>query len=657
MKQHFICLILAFFVGMPLLRANDVNLKPFVIPELKEWKGKVGSFQLTAETELVIPTGNAEIKRIASELATDIQTMFGLTLIVREGGKAGANSISFGLKKDKMLGEEGYQIAVDKKITISAPKAIGLYWATRTILQIAEQDRSLNLPRGVIRDYPDYAMRGFMLDCGRKFFPIDFLRDYVKFMAYYKMNVFQIHLNDNGFKQFFQDDWSKTYAAFRLESTTFPGLTAQDGHYTKQEFKDLQRLAESVYVDIIPEIDVPAHSLAFAQYMPELGSKNYGMDHLELFNPNTYEFVDALFAEYLEGNDPVFRGKYVHVGTDEYSNKDKNVVEKFRYFTDYCIRLVEKYGKKAAVWGALTHAKGETPVKADDVLMLAWHNNYAQPDDMMDLGYDLVSIPDGLVYIVPNAGYYYDYLNNKYLYENWTPAVIGDKVFENNPKVRGGMFAVWNDHVGNGISTKDVHHRVHPSMQALATKMWTGHKTTVPYESFDVLRQSISEAPGVNQLGRVGDVPALVLSEKEIKPMNTYGLAEIGYNYTVSFDVEGRDETRGTVLFKSPTAEFYLADPIKGLLGFSRDGYLNTFNYRIKEGEHVKISIQGDNKATRLYVNGRLREELNVKKMEYSAGKHAMYYSSTLVFPLERSGQFNSMIKNFKVYNYLNSDY
>ena len=135
------------------------------------------------------------------------------------------------------------------------------------------------------------------------------------------------------------------------------------------------------------------------------------MDHLDLFKPETYEFVDALFREYLEGRNPVFTGKRVHIGTDEYSNKKQDVVEKFRAFTDHYIRFVEGFGKQACVWGALTHAKGETPVKSENVLMSAWYNGYADPKEMIKQGYDLISIPDGYLYIVPAAGYYYDYLN------------------------------------------------------------------------------------------------------------------------------------------------------------------------------------------------------------------------------------------------------
>lgn len=222
-----------------------------------------------------------------------------------------------------------------------------------------EQNDTHALPCGTITDWPDYAVRGFMLDCGRKFIPLEFLQDYVRIMSYYKMNTFQIHLNDNAFPRFYHWDLMKTYSAFRLECDTYPGLTAQDGSYTKQEFIDLQILAESKFVNVIPEIDVPAHSLAFTQYKPEIGSQKYGMDHLDLFNPETYKFVDNLFKEYLEGENPVFRGKQVHIGTDEYSNKDTAVVEKFRYFTDHYIKYVEKFGKQACIWGALTHAAGK----------------------------------------------------------------------------------------------------------------------------------------------------------------------------------------------------------------------------------------------------------------------------------------------------------
>ena len=626
------------------------NEKPFVIPELKEWKGGEGVFLPDGQMRIVY--GSADLKQVASQFADDYQEMFGIRPEVVPG-KPQKGDMYLTLKKDKKLGKEGYTIDVDKYVKVTATEPVGAFWATRTLLQISEQTESRELPKGFIRDCPDYGMRGFMIDCGRKFIPMDYLRDLSKMLAYYKMNVFHIHLNDNGFKQYFNHDWNKTYAAFRLECETFPGLTARDGYYTKEEFIDFQNEAAEEFVEVIPEIDAPAHTLAFSHYNPALGSKEYGMDHLNLSNPETYKFMDALFKEYLEGENPVFVGPRVHIGTDEYSNKDKTVVEQFRAFTDHYIRLVESYGKKACVWGALTHADGETPVKVENVDMYTWYNGFADPKEMARLGYKQVCIPDGMVYIVPMAGYYQDYLNIKYLYDSWTPAHIGNVVFEEyDPTLLGGMFAVWNDHVGNGISVKDIHHRTFPALQTIATKTWNV-APSLNFDAFDSAREQLSEAPGVNQLARIGKKPGMVYEVAEVRPGMTLEYPEIGYNYTVSFDIQAQPENPGTELFRSRDAVFYLSDPVSGLLGFARDGYLNTFNFRPYPGEKLNVKITGDNFSTSLYVNGKLKEKLDVQKRFFNGGKDSMFYVRTLVFPLEKVGRFKSKVTNLKVYNTL----
>lgn len=646
-----LCLLTIFCLYGSLSYA-DVNPKPFVIPELKQWNGKEGSFIPGTDARIVCTSSNAELLRIARMFADDYQQMFGQTLTIIQG-KGTSGDFILSLFADKKQKKEEYEIKITDRTAISASTPTGLYWGTRTLLQIAEQTADHQLPQGTIRDYPDYPIRGFMIDCGRKFIPMSYLQDLVKIMAYYKMNTLQVHLNDNGFKQYFEHNWDKTYAAFRLESETYPGLTARDGSYSKKEFIDFQKQAASNFIEIIPEIDVPAHSLALTHYKPEIGSKEYGMDHLDLFKPETYQFVDGLFKEYLEGDQPVFVGKRVHIGTDEYSNAKKEVVERFRAFTDHYIRLVESFGKQAVIWGALTHAKGDTPVKSADVIMNAWYNGYADPETMIKEGYQLISLPDEMVYIVPLAGYYQDYLNEAFLYKEWTPAHIGKTVFEEkHPSILGGMFAIWNDHAGNGISTKDVHHRVFPALQTLSVKMWTGKQTSLPYETFNEKRAVISEAPGVNQMGRIGRSPSLVYERATVTPGSTSTYPEIGYDYTVSFDITGAQEQDGTALFRSPNAVFYLADPIRGMMGFARDGYLNTFPYKVNPGEKATIQIEGDHRSTTLRVNGKLIEEMNIQKLYFNAGKDSMSYIRTLVFPLEKAGNFNSRIEKLKVYNY-----
>lgn len=644
----------------------DINPKPFVVPELKTWSGAEGQTALSGR----IVVKNAKLKAVAAALAADYKEMFGKELTIVNGATKGGDVV-LSLKKDKALGDEGYTMNVGSAVEITAATERGAFWATRTLLQIAEQHKDGNLPKGKTTDVPEYKLRGFMIDCGRKFIPMSYLRDLAKIMAYYKMNTLQVHLNDNGFRQYFGGDWNKTQAAFRLECDTYPGLTAKDGSYSKQEFIDFQKLAEQNGVEVIPEIDAPAHSLAFTQYKNEIGSKEYGMDHLDLFNPETYKFMDGLWKEYIGGKNPVFIGKRVHIGTDEYSNAKKDVVEKFREFTDHYIKYVESFGKQAVVWGALTHANGDTKVKNKGVLMDIWYNGYADPVEMKKQGYKLVSIPDGLVYIVPAAGYYYDYLNCQYLYEHWTPAVIGNKTFEeNDPMIEGGMFAVWNDHAGNGISTKDVHHRVYPALQTLAVKCWTGKETKLPYAEFDSKRAELSEAPGVNELGRLGKPGSVVLEKATVNAGETLNAEEIGYNYAVTFTVDGKQEANGTELFRSANAVVYLADPDQGKLGFERDGYRNLFNYRIHAGEKHTITIEGTNKMTRLLVDGAVKEELGPKTLYVMRDQDRahyqvkgtytyepvvyqptdqIYYQRTLVFPLRKAGNFKSTITNLKV--------
>ena len=625
--------------------------KPFVIPELKEWKGATGFFMPKQSVRIIY--GAPGLQKIARQFAADYKALFGVLPEIAEG-KPCKGDFFFTIKRDKKLEKEGYDIVIGDYVKVSANEPVGVYWATRTLLQMGEQYKNGNLPKGHIRDWPDYGIRGLLIDCGRKFIPMNYLCDLACIMSYYKMNFMHVVLNNNGFKAYFNDDWNQTYAAFRLECETYPGLTARDGYYTKKEFVHFQEEAAERFVEIIPEIDVPAHSLAFSHYKPELGSKEYGMDHLNLSHPEVYSFVDALFKEYLDGENPVFRGPRVHIGTDEYSNKKKEVVEQFRAFTDHYIKFVEGFGKQACVWGALTHAAGETPVKSDNVIMHAWYNGFANPKDMVQQGYNLISIPDGLTYIVPLAGYYWDYLNTERLYKQWTPAHVADVVFEEkDPAIIGGMFAVWNDIVGNGISVKDIHHRIFPALQTIAVKTWN-IAPAFSYTEFETKRQKLSEAPDVNQLGRIGDDEnSLVYETSSITPGSELPYTEIGYGYTITFDMEAANENYGTELFRSPNAVFYLADPVKGMFGFSRDGYMNTFAFRPYPGEKISVKITGDALSTSLFINGQLIERMGIEKRYLNEAEKQNNFIRTLVFPLKNAGNFKSKITNLKVYNRL----
>ena len=639
------------------LLAFAQNPCPQVIPALQQWKGAKGTLALPAQGSIVInPQDEATLSQTASILVDDLKEMMGWEYTITTG-KAKKNAIYLSLSKpDEQLGNEGYVLAINNKVSIEAPTAQGVFWGTRTLLQMLYRQKA-TLAKGTIRDWPEFPNRGFMLDVGRKFFTLDYLKQQIKVMSFYKMNEFQIHLNDNGFPQFFDNDWNKTYAAFRLESERFPGLTSKDGSYTKKEFTELQRMGMAYGVNVIPEIDIPAHSLAFTHYKPEIGTQEYGMDHLDLYKEETYKFVDALLDEYMCGEEPVFIGPDVHIGTDEYNKKE---AEQYRYFTDRYLKYVASYGKTPRMWGGLKWLPGKTPVQAEGVTVNAWSFDWVDPEVSIKEGYKLINTCDTYLYIVPGAGYYREFLDHQWLYETWTPWKMNrnQTLPVGTPGVLGGMFAVWNDQCGNGISEQDVYYRSFPAIQVMSERMWKGdNQQVVPFSEFEALCQSMPEAPGINLLGRI-EKETLLAKEAVLTGKDSLftSLDEVGYPYTVSFSIcQDKKPNISGVLFQGPHSTVYTNWENTGRIAFTRDGYAFTFgSFILPEGEWTDITIKGDWKGTSLYVNGKLQERLEGRKKRVYNPKYdrleSMPIQETLVFPLKQIGSpingFKGQIKN-----------
>ncbi|WP_197056126.1 family 20 glycosylhydrolase [Flavobacterium gilvum] len=668
---------------------SGINEKPFVIPSLREWFGYEGKFKLTNQSRIVVDEKSASsLMKSAKIFQSDIEKIALIKPKVLIGKpKKGDIFLTLNGNLDE-LGNEGYLLTIQDFVMINAAQYKGAFWGTRTILQLLENDKSHSfLPKGITRDYPKYEVRGFVIDLGRKYFTLDFIRDYVKLMSYYKMGDFQLHLSDNAFARHFDNDWDKTYSGFRLENETFPNLPTPGEYYSKKDFIDLQILAENYGITIIPEIDVPAHSLAFTKAFPQIASAAYGKDHLDINNPETYTIIEKVFKEYLEGDNPVFRGKEIHIGTDEYNKKE---AESFRKFTDHFIKYVQTFGKEVRVWGALTHADGVTPVTNKGVTMNAWYNGYADPIKMKALGYPLISTPDGWLYIVPAAGYYYDYLNLKKIYENWEPVNIGKITFKmGDPFIRGGMFAVWNDVAKNGITAQDVTDRVFPALQVLSEKMWSGKDESVPFTVFSAKAKMINEDPSINLRGKIESENKLVLNykldgkDKSLKvnsnasfkkqenrkvlnfenkqSITNLPVNEIGYNYTVCFKINpSQNNTANSVLFKSNHAVVKLKQGSTSNIGFSHEGKDYDFGVSIPENQWTAVAISGDNNSTSLYLNGKLAKKLSRQRVATGNKTDSIYVMKTLFFPLKSIGDgensFVGKMKDLKVFNHILSE-
>ena len=217
--RHLILCSVMWLCGLMMAVGQNV---PQVIPALQQWKSAKGKLVLPEAGKVIVsPEEEKELKEGAEILVQDLKAMFGWDYRVEVGKKEkGTVYLTLG-KPDKTLGEEGYRMNIQSEVTIEAPTAKGVFWGTRTLLQMIHNQPE-GLMKGRATDFPLYPNRGFMIDVARKFFTMDYLRDYVKILSFYKMNELQVHLNDNGFVEFFGNDWNKTYAAFRLESERFP---------------------------------------------------------------------------------------------------------------------------------------------------------------------------------------------------------------------------------------------------------------------------------------------------------------------------------------------------------------------------------------------------------------------------------------------------
>ena len=407
-----------------------------------------------------------------------------------EGVCAAPQQVTTRLDKDAFKGAEDYRLEIaPMHVTLTAQSAAGLRHAQATLAQMMDALDG-KLPLGVVTDGPKYRVRGVMLDAARKWYSLAFLDQLVDVLAYYKFNELHIHLNDNG---------PGTNCAFRLECATYPGLESAQ-HYTKAEFRDFVKRAAAKGVNIVPEIDVPAHSAVFSKYRPSLGSKKFGPSHLDLHNPELLPFLKALFAEYCCGADPVFAGPNVSVGTDEYRKEE---AEAFRAFTDAMLKMVKGFGKVPRAWGALTHAAGQTPVDPSGATLDIWHNGYYQPLEAIKAGFNVICVPDNLVYIVPSAHYYYDHLNYERLFRIWEPCYFEEVYVPSaHPQLAGGKFALWNDYGEEGVDEQGTYERLFPAIQTLGEKMWAGKREGLTWDDFTHRAAQTREAPTVQRLER-----------------------------------------------------------------------------------------------------------------------------------------------------------
>lgn len=626
------------------------NPKPRVIPEILQWKGGQGEYKLS-DTVTVACLKN----KFAQMFATDLEDILGRKVkLVAPGAPA---DISFGMLKESNIGKEGYQLAVDLQgVKINALTPTGLYWGTRTLLQMLRQNPS-GVPCGYAEDFPRYQVRGFMLDVARTPYPLSYIKDVIRTMSWFKMNDLHLVINNNYIfhEQYVDkglDPFKESYSAFRLESdikgTDGTPLTAKDIFYTKKEFVDLINYAKIRGVNIVPEFDTPGHALSFTRLRPDLiykGPMNHEKRRCEMLdaaNPETIRLVSKVFDEYLLKNPklgrPVFAGCTVHVGADEFYGEK----EDYRHFADALLKHALKRGYTPRIWGSLSTKPGKTSVVSEGVQMNLWNTGWMNAKEAVDLGYDVINTNDGALYVVPYANYYRMDKNHKGLYNNWIPNRIGNETLPSgHPQLIGAAFAIWNDETDikhSGYAPYDIWGIISGSIDVLSQKMWGKAQAPDSFEQHRELVSSIGNAPCTNPLYKWKSTEAFSVTPGNLPQQLNQPALGPNYHLTMEVELSATSAGKEQVLLSAQEGEL-LAVMKDGTIGFRRDDTLEfSFGVKLPVGKKVKLELIGEPENTRLLIDGQPAGTVTLNSFrnpEENFGPRTKGVRSTFVLPLQ----------------------
>ena len=294
----------------------------FLIPYPAEVVRKAGKVRFsTLDAELNSPVARECADRIMAELA-DVRKFWQMP------EQAGKNVCR--VKFELLAGEKGkegsYHLSVSaREFIIRADGYAGYFNALQTVRQLVRTEKSGGylLPCIDIKDSPAFDVRGLMLDVGRNYMPMAFIKDVVRKLSYYKINVLHLHLTDD-------PGWRVEIKSHpELTDSTFFWKTRQPGkYYTQQEIKDLCAYCASLNIRVIPEVDMPGHSASFTKAVGADMQTERGMEVLK-------EALDEII--------PLFEDEWFHIGSDEVHFKNKD-------FMPEMIRYIRSKGKEVMVW-------------------------------------------------------------------------------------------------------------------------------------------------------------------------------------------------------------------------------------------------------------------------------------------------------------------
>jgi hexosaminidase len=520
MKSFSLVVLLSFVIHFV---SGQTAVEISLIPQPVSIEKRNGQFQLSASTGIVAADNNGEVQKVIGMFTDLARKSTGYPLAVQTSQKDLSSSISFSLNKtqDAVLGKEGYTLDVSPAaVSIQANTAAGLFYGIQSLLQLlpkeiesktAVQNISWAIPAVKVTDFPRFGWRGLMFDVSRHFFTKDDVKDFIDEMVKYKLNLLHMHLTDDeGWRIEIKSLPKLTeVGAWRVEKVgtfgTFPPPGPNEprtygGFYTKEDIKELVQYAADRFVNILPEVDVPGHSLAAIVSYPELsctpGVEKYRvrsgekiMDwHSKGFtalidntlcpaNEKVYAFLDKVFTEVAE----LFPFEYIHMGGDECAKnfwvknpqilalmkreKLKDMHEVQSYFVKRVEKIIQSKGKKMIGWDEILEG-GLAPNAA----VMSWRG-LKGGIEAAKLGHEVVMSPTTFAYVdymqsdpsLEPPVYASLRLNTAYSFEPIPDGV--DEKF-----IKGGQANMWTEQIYN---TRHLQYMLWPRGLALAETVWS----------------------------------------------------------------------------------------------------------------------------------------------------------------------------------------
>src|SRR3989344_707446 len=481
-----------------------------IIPLPREIKVADGVFVLTSQTKIVVMADGfqPEIDYLNHYFKTNYDFELPIVKILPTDG----NYIIITRPDFEAGWKENYDLTINEnQIYFLAEENAGLFYAMQTLIQILplEKTSEVKVPCVQIKDTPRYQWRGMHLDCSRHFFTKEEVKKYIDYLAMYKFNVFHWHLVDD--------------QGWRIEIKKYPLLTSiggkrketiigkpawekdgtpskndkydgkeYGGFYTQEDVKEIVAYAQSKYITVLPEIEMPAHSLAALAAYPQFSCSGATFEtgtvwgeYLDVYcagNDETFLFLENILVEVI----PLFPSKYIHIGGDECNKTRWKACSKCQKRIDdeklkneeglqsYFITRIEKYvnaqGKQIIGWDEILEG-GLAPNAA----LMSWRGIKGGIDAAKQKHYVVMS---------PSKPCYFDHYQSKD--KSKEPLAIGgfnplDSVYAYNPTpkalteeeakfIMGAQANVWTEYI---LDFKHVEYMSMPRMAALSEVLWT----------------------------------------------------------------------------------------------------------------------------------------------------------------------------------------